>query len=240
MLGGGLITFNPKNLANLVLWLDAANPSNNGARPANSSSLVTWKDVSGRGNDAGYNGVSSPTFQTNIKNGLPGILFNGTNQAYNIAQTTDLDLTSGMTLFIVAQQTSNCNAVMLNKRSGGTLSWQVSTILPGGAAAGLQYISTTLGIQTNTTFSLNTAYLWNWNSSSTVTNIYQNDSNIYTNSGNFQPSVAVSNTTSVGSERNTSNYLNGYMHEILLYSTSLSTSQTALVNDYLRRKWAVY
>ena len=235
----GLIEFNPKNFSSLVLWLDAANPSNNGTWPSNSSSLTTWVDVSGIAGNAASSG-HPPTFKTGIKNGLPGIQFiSSSSTCVFIPQTTHLDLTSGFSLFFVSNDTTGLNASPINKRTA-SFGWQFSTIYGGGALSGLQFCDAANScVYSGTSYSANTAYLWCVTCSSTATNMYNNGSNIYTQSGNFLP-TAVSGTCAIGGVMGTGNFVNGYIHEILLYNAALSSGQQALVNDYLRRKWALF
>lgn len=241
MLGHGLVTFNPKNLAGLKLWLDAANPSNNGIWPANGSSLSTWVDVSGNGNTATVFSAGIPTFNTNIKNNLPGILFNGA-ETYSIPQTTQLDFTSGMTVFMIANQTvgSQYNIIFQKRLSGGNFGWQLLLVNQAANGVGIQDNTNPGGAFSNTLWSTSTVYLWCWNLSSSGTNYYQNSSNIYTSAINNLPNTTVSGATYLGSSLNTSNWLTGYIHELLCYNVSLSLSQMTLINDYLRRKWAIY
>lgn len=241
LLNHGLVKFNPKNFTSLILWLDAANPSNNGTWPANSSSLTTWVDVSGVSGNATSSG-HPPTFKTGIKNGLPGVQFaSASSTTLFIPQTTVTDITSGFSIFFVYNDTTGSNAVVINKRTAGaSYGWQFSNIFGGGASAGLQFCDNANGcVYSGTSYSANTTYLWCCTCSSTATNMYNNGSNIYTSSGNFLP-TAVSATVAIGSDRGSLNFCNGYLHELLLFNTALSTGQQALVNDYLRRKWAIY
>lgn len=73
-IGPGLATFLPTDLAGLTQWLDAGRMF--GLAPG--ASVACWRDVSGNARDyAQATTAKRPTLQANIKNGLPGVLFDG-------------------------------------------------------------------------------------------------------------------------------------------------------------------
>lgn len=233
-------TFNPMNFSNLVLWLDAANPYNDGTLPSDNSSLTTWVDISGQSGNA-RSSEHPPIFKTRIQNNLPGILFESASlTSLFIHQTTALDCTFGMSIFIVSNDNSGGNYVVINKRtSDGSLGWQFSTIFGGGQNSGLQYCNSSNDcVYSDTTFKKNQTHLWSCISSYNKTKMYNNSINIYSAPGVTPTSVRA--TTAIGSDRGNSNFYNGYVHEILIFNTALNSEQQALVNSYLRRKWAIY
>lgn len=240
----GLITFIPKQFSNLALWLDASNPSNNGTRPADGTLIDTWVDVSGLGNTFTSSGGLRPTYKTGIQNNLPVMRFGGAN-SMSLADTSTLDLTSGFTLFHVSKLRINNNGIILEKRdSGGNFGWQHSLILPVGGSGGMQYCADPIGgglcVYSNVSFSTGTFYLFCLDVNSTATNMYRNTINDYTQASNYIPDDIASSDIYLGSYRAGSSFLDGDIAELILYNASLSSAQIAIVNEYLRRKWAIY
>jgi len=76
--------FNPRNLPNLQLWLDATRIAQ-----ADSTSVATWSDQSGNGYDATQGGSAArPTFIASGLNGLPVVRFDGTDDRLSIPSST--------------------------------------------------------------------------------------------------------------------------------------------------------
>ena len=92
--------FVPTQISGCQLWLDATDPLGNGIPPSNGAGLSIWKDKSTNGLSG--TAVSSPTYQTNVQNGLPVIRFNGTNQYINFGNVLNLG-TNGLTVFMVTK-----------------------------------------------------------------------------------------------------------------------------------------
>src|SRR5689334_16189447 len=68
--------FTPQRIGGLVLWLAADRITG----LADGAAIVTWTDLSGTGHDATQaTGSKQPLYKTNILNGLPGALFDGTD-----------------------------------------------------------------------------------------------------------------------------------------------------------------
>lgn len=238
MFGAALSTFNPKQFSGLKLWLDAANPSNNGTLIADNTLLSTWVDISGvSGNATQSTGGLKPTYKVNIQNRLPGVLFSGA-QSIDVAS---LAIGSQLTLFTVSQS-SNCT--LFTEQSthvGATDGFYIFGL--GNATAQIQN-----GGASNVVTS-GPSGTGNWTGTSTVLasisydgstlSTYKNGSLFVSGSGSI-PNNTTTATYYIGSRADTSIFMTGYIFEIILYSGSLSAAKQALVNDYLRRKWAIY
>ena len=89
-----------------TLWLaaDDADGANSGTL-ANSDALAAWRDKSGAARDYSQaTAANQPLFKTNIQNGLPGILFDGTNdQLDSVATTADFELLLQFRVVVLAE-----------------------------------------------------------------------------------------------------------------------------------------
>lgn len=93
-------SFLPTNIAPCSLWLDGADPLNNGAPPA-SGGLSTWFDRSGNGNNLAQGSTSlqpsySPTNQS--------CTFDGTADYMYSTISPQLTVANGFTIFVVSTQ----------------------------------------------------------------------------------------------------------------------------------------
>ena len=113
------------------MWLDAADPAGTGVQPANGATLASWVDKSGVGNT--LTSYSSPTFATNVKNGLGAITMSG---GYFQAATTSTNSGTTATLFVLAYISSTSQYSRLFSTgqgassadyNNGSLSFMVST-----------------------------------------------------------------------------------------------------------------
>ncbi len=88
--------FDPTQIPNLKLWLDATDPAGNRTQPADNSSLATWVDKSRTSNSAAQVTASKqPLFKTNIQNGKPSVRFDGVDDwmvTPNIINSSDFTL----------------------------------------------------------------------------------------------------------------------------------------------------
>ena len=103
-----IITFNPRNIQNLVLWLDGADPFGNGTIPAQSTLMSNWVDKSGFQDNATQTVLGNrPNYNTN------GFMnFNGSNAFFNLTDISFV-VNSSFSGFIVEQrQVSGQNYIM--------------------------------------------------------------------------------------------------------------------------------
>jgi hypothetical protein len=233
MFGNGLITFQPKQFSNLKLWLDASNVSN-GSNPAASSLVSTWTDLSGVTGNATSAGGLRPTFSTGQQNSLPGIQFSGA-QSIDVA---NLAVGSNITAFFVSRSSNNTlfieQSPNINTSSGGFYIYGAGA-LPGfvknnGSGVGPGASSNWLGTSTNLSMlTYNGAQLDLWkNGSSLITQV-----GVITNN-------TVTDTLYIGSRGQSALFMTGLVFEVIIYNSVLASPQIAIVNEYLRRKWAIY
>lgn len=233
MFGAGLVTFNPKNFSGLKLWLDAANPSNNGARFTNGAAVSTWVDLSGISGNAIGAGAARPQYILAQQNGLPGMQYNGSQNM----QVASLAIGSQLTLFVVSKSSNNDLFIEqspdINSNSGFYIygvGSETTQIKNGGNIADAGNVSNWLGTTTNLAMVIyDGSTIGAWKNGSLVTS----NSNAISN-------ITITDVLNIGSRNGASLFMTGYIFEIILYSGALIAGKIAILNDYLRRKWAIY
>jgi len=232
--------FNPKQLSGCQLWLDGADPAGNGNIPANGSTVSTWYDKSGIGN----NGTSygNPTFNTSALNSKPGISFNGSTQRF-VGAITNTGTT--VSVFAIASMNSGgqwgriCSLAVTNNYDGGVSSLyfiplirsSTNQSIQSGRYQGSGNVNTSaVSITYNTPFqaasivdgTTNTLYLNGTSSASASStgNFGYTAYGIGAQPSDFQPE-----------------YFQGYISEIIVYNTALTTTQRQQVEGYLAWKW---
>ena len=239
-------TFSVTSIPGLILWLDAADPNNNGTQPANNASLTSWKDKSGLGNNSSAS--SGVTYTTNGLNSKPAMYYNNGNQGsisyYFSGNVTNNNPT--MTVFAVISMSSASlpSARIIGFSGGSTVNDFQSTNYFGF----LRQSSTGMGpyragtyVANNTYTSYATPYVYG---------AWFDGTNEYSN-------VQVGNNTTIGSAASSGNFaityysignnpqpdsngpFTGYISEILVYNTCLTQAQRQQVEGYLSWKWGL-
>ena len=204
----------PISTVGLNLWLKA-----DSLTLSDSDAVTTWTDSSGQGNNVSQsNATYRPLYKTNIFNGKPALLFDGTDDALYGGNIT------GSTCFIVGKYTESTSSFQnydgafsvhpnypVFTGTDGTSYWDL--------AIGTYYVNAS---QTNT-LNLANAFV-----------------------SYVRTTQPVSNTIGpirVGIDRDYT-YLNrywfGYIAEIISYNIVLSEVEAALIRDYLNAKYAIY
>lgn len=224
----------------MLVWLDGQDPSANGILPSNGSSVATWFDKSGNANNAG-NGTSPIFSSAGGFGGLPSLDFTG-SAYYHSTMAVPL-LSSSLTYFVVAQSTTTVT---------GTTSLEG---IPTGAnndnvnstqlIASYQPNSTTIqpfaggSLSSATVSGPGTGYVF----ASLFDGVHQTS---YSNNVAGTP-VAFTTTINwqvmnVGTRWNSgaaNTQYKGYIAEIIVYNSALSTTQISAVNNYLFNKWNI-
>ena len=241
--------FNPRNLPNLQLWLDATRIAQ-----ADSTSVATWSDQSGNGYDATQGGSAArPTFIASGLNGLPVVRFDGTDDAMDLLSGSlgMLRNVAGATIFSVVKYAadnvrtynlhindSGSGQRLTSGRSSTTTKYEARGRRLDGIAT--QDIMSTQNVTNNFVIQSVSA-----NYSNTLLQQYINGA-LDGQKTDFQTSGNTSDTNSfnisVGYLKTTSssiNYLNGDIAEVIVYNRALNTSELAQVHRYLSRKWGI-
>jgi hypothetical protein len=205
--------FSPDDIAGLEVWLDA-----DAIGGADGDPVTTWANL-GSGADA--TSSTGQTLQTNEQNGLPGVLFDGTDDFFSLALAAD----ASRTFFVVARQSSLVGRAVWGLTSsvnGGVGTNGSGAYLWASPATGLGGLSTTASI---VTARLNSATsLDGYVDSGSATNL--DPANQVTTETTFQ----------IGA-RASSSFWNGYVFEFLVYDSALSDTDLDDVRTYLTEKW---
>jgi len=231
--------FDPRSIPGCALWLDGAD--SNAFTFSTGSNISTWKDKSSNA----YTGTASnsPTLVTSSINGLSAVTLNGTNQFFDFGNIVNMG-TSSIHVFAVAQFNSGTNANIISKsrstvlagrwfflRDGGNLSFAID---PAGAAD----VRATLASDTSTSVRLLHGF---WNRSNLF--LFQNGTQVGSNTSSSTTNYSTTDPLYVGAYQNstgtgpTGYYLNGKVAEIIVYLSSLTTSDRLQIEGYLAWKW---
>lgn len=230
----------PKELANLVLWLDGSDGSQvftdtAGTIPAtNGSPVGNLKDKSGLAYHATSSGSSRPTFLTNAKNGLSGVVFSGSHLLKNIAFNYSRINAS---LFFVCNYTnvSTPNNIFSAADSESWAYYYNSTQF-------LNYF-----VLPNLLITSNTAVAANQYVSYSIINdsLQSPQARMYLGSslvGFSNIGATGFKAFNLGAYNNGGTdgfFLNGTICEVIFYSRTLSNEERLLVSNYLSNKWAI-
>lgn len=227
--------FNPRSITGAALWLDGADPLNNGIQPNSGTVISTWSDKSGNGRNAT---VASARVAGTFNTAFKCVYFQASNVGY---VTTYAANPTNETMFIVANIDSpanvNNNTIIggqLGARSFGfgysgapssgigfssylnnEVAWPNTSIV-GPSAGTTALITGTVSNTTNLTVALNGA----------------------TSRAGTISAWTAGTTTYLGVDTTTTiYYYKGYVMEILFYNSVLLISQRQQIEGYLAWKW---
>ena len=228
--------FQPVDIPGCLLWLDAADTSSNSITFSSGTTVSAWLDKSGNGNNGTANtGVAWAA--NGMGTNLPGMTF--TNSQWFLGNISITGAT--MTVFgVISMSASSPFAARMIALAAPNANDYNNPAYVGI----LRQSSNNMGPYRNgnypsVTFSYNTPTLLSTWYDGTNANISANGAltpSSSASSGNFSvSSYAVAANTNLGDIGAASFY--GYMSEIIIYSSSLTTSQRQQVEAYLSWKW---
>lgn len=221
----------------LLSWYDAQDPAGNNIQPSNGTALSLWYDKAVNNYSASQGTVNRrPIFTSNVLNGRPGILFDGLNDCMFLS--TEYTLPTTWTGFGYVQPT---NAT----QGGGMIMATLSNV--GGQFQLMRYqgdlgrISSWNSSLASANISTTTSpIIWTIRQKTSVTtgsSWRQNSVNLV--SATTTTSTATFKFGSIGAlDINASAPFQGYMFELLVYSTNLSDANCLIVENYLRKRWS--
>jgi len=217
--------FNPRSISGIAVWLDGADTSY-------SASTGTWTDKSGNGQNFSQQTPNNrPIVSAVTQNGLTLLEFDGGND----------QLTNGTNFLQVA----NCTLFAAFRRLGGAYGGIISSSGGADRSPGIVVDNGRGAVRGFANLSLaNAAAVDSFNiTSATVTD---GATVMWTNGTQIDADAATSTldttqtTTAVGTYRQTaSNFLNGYIGEIIAYTRVLTTDERKRVERYLGKKWGI-
>ena len=236
---GGSGGFNPTLYGTLLLWLDAADVSGTGTNPSNGTAITSWKDKSGLANHA--TNVGSPVLDSTGVNGNPGILLNGISMGF---RGSVINTGSVCTTFVVVTLNNdtggNARLVSLAGSTGDDYnnnSYIIPFLRPSGS---LQNVA---GFRNNTTLSSKSTPTYD--TPFQATSVFDGTNNsVYVNGSGASPinsfgPLSISKYAIGTQPNNDGDWWKGYVSEVLIYNSVLSTTNREIVESYLATKWGI-
>lgn len=225
----------PQTVPNLVYWVSSdfgVYSDTAGTIPANAGDKVAfWRDRQGFANFSQSISANRPTWQTNILNGKPGMFF---PQPSAVAMaTTHVSFAQPYTIFCVVNPLSRQNAFNVICDGAGNkpqIAFEQSPVrlyLFAGAQ-GFSPTQITFGVTANVVAIFNsTTSVLRWGG--------------VTLSSTLNPSTGAIQDTILGSDSATAGTqgLNMYLHEFLLYSRILSSTEYGTIEAYFTAKYGI-
>jgi hypothetical protein len=248
---GGQKLWRPDELgASLALWLDAEDAA---SITLNGSTVAQWDDKSGNARHVSQaTAVNQPNYTASGLNGKPVITFDGTNDALINASAGLMRAVSGATAVMVMSRAANLasgrDALWIGTSVGNArlvMSFRIGLAAPGeGFTSGGRRLSTN-SFQTVTGFAYTSnpiiaaarhdhanANLEIWQDGTTgASRVYQTAGVTDNNAGEL--TVGAGNTAGTGAP------FNGYIAEITLVHSALSTIDRQKLEGYLAWKWGL-
>jgi len=222
-------TYNPSNGTSCVVWFDAADPR---TMNMSSATVTNWRSK-------GAYSLFASTFSTNTNpilstyNGYPGLFFNGSTNCISTNAIANGG-TTGMTWIACSV---NLTAV------SGTSPLDASLVIASGSPQrAIRYDCNVLA----TCYTINNGVLRQDtnNNANGIRGFIDTAATLSTfvNGSSFNTvnsAVTFGQHTNMGFQLGAWNvgYLNGFINEILIFSTALTTQQYQTVEGYLAQKW---
>ena len=237
--------FIPTQVSGLVLWLDASDPT---TITQSGGTITQWIDKSTSALTA--TAVSNPTLVANVQNGFPGISFDGSTQYFNLGNNLNMG-TNQIYIFVVSKFNSTADGAIIGKSLYGSAGARYSLLRNG---AMIPLIEATGGAVNNNGLNPDTSTssrLLNMVWDRSTINLYQNGTSVFSVGLSDTSNLTTGNSLLIGAYQNGSGgtppvagfYMNGYIHEILMYFTStgspLGNTARQQIESYLAQKWGL-
>jgi hypothetical protein len=217
----GVGAFSPASVSGLVLWLKA-----DSLALSDGQAVSTWTDSSSAGNNATTaSGGTSPTYKTNIQNGLPAVRFNASNPGDGL--TTSLNLADGWTIFLVEKPQSATPGNVRTVNSNG----ENRVISASRTTGNSVYIG---GNVSNFSVGDTNTHLLEVRDHATNGATYKVDQTDHTDtSGTHADWQGVS----LGWVTNEA--ANAYVMEVIAYNSAIASGDESSVVNYLKTRWGI-
>jgi hypothetical protein len=223
--------FNPRSIANLVLWLDGDDSST----VTLETGVKVWADKSGGARNFTQDTLNSQPGYTATLNGKKVVSFNGASHQLN--NLTNIINTANATMFVVGQRDGGSFGgyiTSMDSGAGGDVSPGVLVNLGNVAVRGdAGTLATGSGGFSGP--SVITALLTGY-----APALYVAGSLVQSQAASASVNTALNVKTSIGTYRiAAANFLDGYIGEIICYTRALSTTERQAVERYLGKKWGL-
>lgn len=229
--GGGGAAFSPLQLPDLALWLDASQiyGLNDG------DAVAQWNDLSGNGRNATQATTSKkPTWETGEANGHPVVRFDGVDDIMATPAFTTFPAKRG-TLFVVSKSTTVAGYdVLLATADGSGVGW-ISYL----SFSGPKYKWYDGADRFATNYDPGTWQLQSFRRTADTSLEFKRN-------GTLEDTLTIANNQpdskvlSIGATVIDLSYFGGDIAAVLFYGRSLSTVETARVENWLNSRYALY
>lgn len=222
--------FNPKSITGLQLWLDAADSST----ITTGTGVSEWRDKSATGSKwAQTTGNNQPATGTQTLNGKNVIAFDGSNDS--LSAVAPLSTSMPLSFFIVQRIATKTSFGMTYTTSTTSDAWNIRQ---SGSTGGLNIVasnSIVINLSSEDRTGMNDLLSWVVPSSGNSV-LRRNGTQLTLDGPTLKP--VLTGTHYLG-RRSDGFYLNGWIAEVIAYSTELSVSQRSSVEKYLAKKWGI-
>lgn len=226
-------TFDPRTIAGLTLWLDAADAST----ITIGTGVSQWRDKSATASLwTQGTGNNQPAYGTVTIGGRNTVVFDGTNDSLSVVADV-FPSALPMTLFVVQRIISATNFGMSLTTSGGFELRQNATT--GQVQVNVTTVTTT---HTFATSSVSTNEVVSMVLTSGVANnrVYRSGATqTLSGTANAKPSLSTGYTYNLGQRSGGSLFGNVAIGEVLVYAADLSDAVRRSVESYLGSKWGI-
>lgn len=246
------------SIQNLSLWLEAtSDKSFDDGEEDDGLAITNWYDISPQTSyPANFVGATTarPLYRLDAINGLPAILFDGTNDFMSTTEFASINSSSTVFLVIRTPATLSASATVFSKRVAGTdTGTNINANITNSAGNGFQYCDsvTSTGVQNcyagGAGIAANNSYItvvvYTSNLASGIS-FYQNGGSALdtANTTNNAPNIAsVPATTFLGKSGLTATpaFFSGHIGEIIIYDRALRDEEVSAVESYLSKKWKI-
>jgi prepilin-type N-terminal cleavage/methylation domain-containing protein len=239
------------SIKDLTIWLESTSEQSfDDAQTEDGTRITNWYDlntqISQKSNAAPVS--VGPTYKANCINGLPCLQFNGSSEFLNITQTqgavSDASIFLVINNLVLPTGLNNQSVISAYNATGAaTSNLRVYTYLGGTGGLGFTHGSVGGGYGSSLTVNNNTIVNAIERSGSEIIafSVLNGVFDIRSSSSSYTAKT-LNSGISIGAHYNGtagSEFFNGYIAEVIVFSRGLKASEAADVNAYLSKKWAI-
>ena len=212
--------------------------------PSNASgTLITqWGDLSNANHNLNSTGgPEKPRISGNTQNGLLSVQYDGTSDYETINPFTQIGGASGVTIFLVCKFNATGGTQVVTSTSTGGSQLAISGATSRYNLTFASGIGTDTGSTVDTNFHIHTMAFNGSGIGNSDRLIYRRDKVQRTlgYTGTVGTVTGAGTIFSLGATTVPSNFFNGYVGELIIYTRALTTVEIQSTENYLSNKWAI-
>lgn len=235
--------FTPPDAGGMIAWYAADSIDS-----TDGTEQTSWADLSGNGYTLTANSGTGPTWETNAVNSKPALLFNGTSDfmtnAAIASQFSGTDIARTVFAVVKAGNYADTQAIIAGTYTGNNNNlWEfdVNQLIHPPRFAIRDSVATLRLVEATSNASTNSFQIVAMSTTGTAADMYVNGTK-ETAAGDADVTAVTIDRFTVGSRWTSGGfffYWTGYIAELLVYDTALSSENIAAVNRYLADKYAI-